>query len=93
MAKSLRQRLYTIIFGTDTPAGKAFDVILLIAILLSVIAVMLESVPSLQEQFGQVFSITELVLTVAFTLEYITRIYVTEKKKKYIFSFYGILEL
>lgn len=93
MAKSLRQRLFIIIFGTDTKAGKAFDVVLLIAILLSILAVMLESVPSLQEQFGQVFSITELILTIAFTLEYVTRIYVTEKKRKYIFSFYGIIDL
>ncbi|MCE7994699.1 MAG: ion transporter [Roseivirga sp.] len=93
MAKSLRQRLFLIIFGTDTPAGKAFDVGLLIAILLSILAVMLESVPSLQQQYGAIFSITELILTVAFTLEYVTRIYVTERKRKYIFSFYGIIDL
>jgi voltage-gated potassium channel len=93
MAKSLRQRLYVIIFGTDTPAGKAFDVGLLIAILLSVLAVMLESVPSLQSKYGQVFTITELILTVAFTLEYITRIYVVKNKGKYIFSFYGLIDL
>lgn len=93
MAKSLRQRLFVIIFGTDTPAGKAFDVGLLIAILISIIAVMLESVPSLQQRYGAVFSITELILTVAFTLEYVTRIYVTERKRKYIFSFYGLIDL
>ena len=93
MAKSFRQRLYIIIFGTDTPAGKAFDVVLLIAILLSILAVMLESVPSLQQKYGAIFSITELVLTVAFTLEYVTRIYVTDKKRKYIFSFYGLIDL
>lgn len=93
MAKSFRQKLFIIIFGTDTPAGKAFDVGLLIAILLSIVAVMLESVASLQNQFGTVFKITELVLTVAFTLEYVTRIYVTQQKSKYIFSFYGIIDL
>jgi voltage-gated potassium channel len=93
MAKSFRQRLFIIIFGTDTPAGKAFDVGLLIAILLSIVAVMLESVASLQNQFGTVFKITELILTAAFTLEYVTRIYVTQQKSKYIFSFYGIIDL
>lgn len=90
---NLRKRLFIIIFGTDTPAGKAFDVILLIAIILSIVAVMLESVPSLERNYGKVFRIVEWVLTVAFTLEYITRIYVTDRKTKYIFSFYGLIDL
>lgn len=90
---NLRKRLFIIIFGTDTPAGKAFDVGLLIAILISIVAVMLESIPSIEKQFQGVFPIVEWVLTIAFTLEYITRIYVTERKRQYIFSFYGIIDL
>lgn len=90
---SFRKRLYIIIFGTDTPAGKAFDVVLLIAILFSVLAVMLESVPSISKNYGQVFKYSEWFFTVLFSLEYLTRIYVTESKKKYIFSFYGLIDL
>ena len=90
---NLRKRLYIIIFGTDTPAGKAFDIGLLVAILISVLAVMLESVPSLEYSHGKVFRVTEWLLTVTFTLEYITRIYITDKKSRYIFSFYGLIDL
>lgn len=90
---TLRKRLFIVIFGTDTPAGKAFDVVLLIAILISVLAVMLESVPSLNESYGFVFKYAEWTFTVIFSLEYLTRIYVTDAKKRYIFSFYGLIDL
>lgn len=93
MPKSFRKRLFIIIFGTDTPAGKAFDVVLLIAILLSIVVVMLESVKSLERQLGEWFRILEWVLTIAFTLEYITRIYITDHKARYILSFYGLIDL
>ena len=90
---NLRKKLYIIIFGTDTPAGKAFDVGLLIAILISILAVMLESVSTLESRYGEVFRVTEWFLTIAFTLEYITRIYITDNKSRYIFSFYGRIDL
>ncbi len=90
---SLRKRLFIVIFGTDTPAGKAFDVALLIAIIISVLAVMLESVPSLNDNYGLLFKYLEWILTAIFSIEYITRIYVTESRKKYIFSFYGLIDL
>ena len=90
---NIRKRLFIVIFGTDTPAGKAFDVVLLFAIIISIIAVMLESVPSLETRFGNVFRIVEWILTIAFTLEYLTRIYVTDRKAHYIFSFYGLIDL
>ncbi len=90
---SLRKKLYVIIFGTDTPAGKAFDVVLLIAILISVLAVMLESVPSLNESYGAIFKYLEWFLTIIFTIEYLTRVYVTDARHKYIFSFYGLIDL
>lgn len=93
MSSGLRKKLFVIIFGTDTPAGKAFDVGLLFAILLSILAVMLESVPSIENRFGEVFKIVEWVLTIAFTLEYAIRIYVTDRKTKYIFGFYGLIDL
>lgn len=90
---TLRRRLFVIIFGTDTPAGKAFDVGLLIAIVASIIIVMLESVPSIDAIYDDLFKKIEWILTIAFTLEYLTRIYVTDKKLNYIFSFYGIIDL
>lgn len=93
MNSSLKKKLYIIIFEADTKAGKAFDVILLWAILISIIAVMLESVPSLQAKYHNLFVITEWVLTIAFSIEYIIRIIAVEKHRKYVFSFYGIIDL
>jgi len=90
---TLRKKLYVIIFGTDTPAGRGFDVALLFAILLSVLAVMLESVQSISKEYGQIFKYAEWFFTVIFSLEYITRIYVTDTRRKYIFSFYGLIDL
>ena len=87
-----RKNLYIIIFGTHTPAGKNFDVILLIAIVLSIAVVFLESVESLEEKFGPAFRIAEWVFTVIFTIEYLTRIIASKKPMRYIFSFYGIVD-
>jgi voltage-gated potassium channel len=88
-----RKKLYIIIFESDTPAGKAFDIALLWAILLSVLAVILESVISLNEDYGTLFTTIEWVLTIGFSLEFILRLYVSEKPLKYAFSFYGIIDL
>jgi len=90
---NLRRKLNNIIFGTNTPAGKAFDVGLLIVILLSVLTVMLESVPSLQLKYGRLFRSLEWIMTIIFTMEYLIRIWVTDRKGKYIFSFYGLIDL
>ena len=89
---SIRKKLYIIIFGTNTSAGKAFDIGLSIAIVASIIVVMLESVPSIDAKYDDLFKKIEWVLTIAFTLEYLTRIYITDKKRNYIFSFYGIID-
>jgi voltage-gated potassium channel len=88
-----RKRLFTIIYGTHTPAGKGFDVVLLWFILISVLTVMLESVPSLKRQYNEWFFRLEWFFTIAFTIEYLTRIYSHPKPLKYIFSFYGIIDL
>lgn len=89
----VKKRISIIIFGTDTPAGKAFDVALLWAILLSVLAVMLESVKAIDAEYHVQLETIEWVFTVLFTLEYALRIYVTRKPLNYIFSFYGIIDL
>jgi voltage-gated potassium channel len=90
---SWRNKLHEVIFEADTPAGKLFDVILLWAILLSVTAVMLESVKSYNILFGKFFRIVEWVFTIAFTLEYIARTISVKKPLNYTFSFFGIIDL
>ena len=85
--KTLKQNIYEIIFEADTPAGKAFDITLLIAIILSVVIVMLDSVNEMVNKYGSLFSIIEWVLTILFTIEYLLRIYSVNKPSKYIFSF------
>ena len=93
MSKSFRKRLYIIIFEADTFLGKLFDVVLLVAILLSVLAVMLESVNHIKADYGETLYIIEWIFTILFLMEYVARIYVSEKPKNYIFSFYGMVDL
>lgn len=90
---NVRARLYQIVFGTDTPAGKMFDIVLLIAILLSILIVMLESVRELRENFRTYFFVAEWGFTALFTLEYILRIFITRKPSRYVFSFLGMIDL
>ena len=90
---SLKERVWRIIFEADTPAGKLFDIILLYAILASVTAVMLESVEAIDRDFGNYLTITEWAFTILFTIEYISRLYVSEKPIKYALSFLGLIDL
>ena len=93
MLQKLRQRLYIVIFEADTPAGKAFDVVLLLLIVLSVASVMLESVPGYQKQYGVIFQQLEWWLTGIFTLEYILRLVIVKSPAGYARSFYGVVDL
>ena len=88
-----RQRLYTVIFESDTPAGKGFDVALLWAIVLSVAAVLVESVASVRGEHGAALHVLELVFTGLFTVEYVLRVVAVRRPWKYIFSFYGWVDL
>ena len=88
-----QRNLHTIIFEADTPNGKLFDVFLLIFIGLSIIAVNLESVSSIAEQYAKMLFYVEWFLTIIFTLEYILRLYCSPKPMKYVFSLYGIIDL
>jgi len=90
---SFKHRLHEIIYEADTPAGKLFDVILLIAILASILFVMLESVQGFNDKYGEYLNIAEWVITILFSIEYILRIVAIKKPTKYIFSFYGIIDL
>jgi voltage-gated potassium channel len=88
-----RHRLYEIIFEAETPEGRAFDIALLWAIVISVIAVMMESVQHLYARYGTLLRIVEWIFTIIFTLEYIARIIAVRNPKQYIFSFLGIIDL
>lgn len=90
--KQFKENLYEIIFEADTRAGKIFDITLLIVILLSVVLVMLESVPRINQSHGQQLLILEWIITLIFTIEYFVRIIIVRKPWKYIFSFYGIID-
>ena len=89
----LRARLHTIIFESDTRAGRLFDSALLFAILASVLAVMLDSVGSIHREYGSVLRATELVFTILFTVEYGLRLYSVKRPSRYALSFYGIVDL
>lgn len=92
-AEDWRKRLYHVIFEAETPGGKAFDVFLLIAILGSVLAVVLDSVPGLRDRYGFSFDVAEWVFTILFTIEYLIRILTFPRPKAYIFSFFGLVDL
>ncbi len=91
--KKWQAKLHEIIYEADTPAGKLFDVVLLIVILASIVLVMLESVKSIDKDYHDFLNISEWVITILFTIEYILRIISVKKPLKYITSFYGIIDL
>lgn len=88
----IKEQLNIIIFGTDTKAGKRFDVVLLWLIILSVFIVIIESVPEIGGKYAVLFNAIEWVLTILFSIEYLLRIWVTTKTKEYVFSFWGIID-
>ncbi len=88
-----RQELYRIIFEADTAAGKAFDVALLIVIVLSVAAVMAESVPTLREAYGGTLRLLEWIFTAVFSVEYVLRLISAQRAFRYARSFFGIVDL
>jgi voltage-gated potassium channel len=91
--KPWQHQLHEIIFEADTPAGKWFDIVILYLILLSVAAVMLESVVSIREKHGYWLNIIEWIVTIAFSIEYVLRIISVKRPINYITSFYGIIDL
>ena len=88
-----KQRLYKIIFEADTPAGKGFDIAVMIAILLSLLISFVESMPAIAGGYKLALNIMEYVLTLFFTIEYALRLYCSPVPRKYAFSFFGIIDL
>ena len=91
--KQLKHKLYNIIFGTESKAGKLFDLILIYMILISVGAVMLDSVQWQNPAFSEIFFVIEWIFTILFTIEYAVRIYCSPKPVVYMRSPYGIVDL
>ncbi len=89
----LKERLYEIIFEADTREGKTFDILLITVIVISIIAVILDSVPEINASMHDTFMTIEWVITIFFTIEYLLRVFITRKPLNYIFSFYGIIDL
>ncbi|MEZ4605442.1 MAG: ion transporter [Deinococcales bacterium] len=89
----VKARVGHIIFETDTWGARAFDIILLCLILTSVLLVMLESVASLQAQYGALMRSVEWFFTAVFSLEYLLRVWSARKRWRYVFSFFGLIDL
>ncbi|MEM1435704.1 MAG: ion transporter [Pseudomonadota bacterium] len=90
---TLRDRTRIIIFEAETPAGAAFDIALIIAILASVVAIMLDTVDVIHERYGAVLMVTEWVFTVLFTIEYLVRLWCIREPLRYARSFFGLIDL
>jgi voltage-gated potassium channel len=93
LSNDWREKLFVIIFESDTPRGKAFDVVLLWLIVLSVLAVILESVPDIDAGYDRLLYIAEWFFTAIFTIEYLLRVACVRDKWRYIRSPLGLIDL
>ena len=89
----LKQNIFDVVFEANTPYGKLFDIVLLLLIMTSVSLVMLESIPAINARYHTTLITLEWILTILFTLEYALRVYCVKNRWRYIFSFYGIIDL
>ena len=92
-SETTKEKLYSIIFGTETLAGRIFDLILIGLILISVLCVMLDSFSLYHEEYSTLLFSIEWFFTIIFTIEYLTRLYCSPNPKAYASSFYGIVDL
>lgn len=90
--QQLKDKLYDIIFDSDTPAGKRFDIVLMIMIIASIVVMMIES-SGIPRGFKITFMVLEYLFTAFFTFEYLARIYCSPRPRKYVLSFFGIVDL
>lgn len=90
---SFREKLHRVVYLSDSRAGRIFDLVLLWLIMGSILVVILESVVSIRLAHGQIIRSLEWGFTILFTIEYFLRIYSSRKPLKYIFSFYGLIDL
>jgi len=92
-APPLRERIWQVVFGYETRAGRAFDVVLLVAIVASVVCVMIETVRPIREAWGAELVAAEWVFTLLFTAEYVVRLWVARRPLRYARSFFGVVDL
>jgi voltage-gated potassium channel len=88
-----KRRLYVIIFESDTPAGKAFDVLLLVSIVLSIVVVSLDSISEIRAAYGPWLVAAEWTFTILFSIEYVLRLLCTRRPLAYARSFFGVVDL
>lgn len=91
--KPLKKKLYDIIFESETPAGKAFDVTLIACIVLSIVLVVIESFEGVSGKFSLTLQVLEYLFTFFFTTEYLLRLYCSPNPRHYALSFFGIIDL
>jgi voltage-gated potassium channel len=89
----LQKAFYDVIFGTETPAGKWFDIALIVLIVASVAVIMLDSVDTLDAENNQLYTLLEWTFTLLFTVEYFVRIWCTTNRRGYVLSIYGVVDL
>lgn len=90
---TLKRKIHEVIFEGDTPSGKRFDIALIICIMLSVLVVMVDSISYYHTTYPNILYRLEWMFTILFTGEYILRVYSIGRPRKYVFSFYGIIDL
>ena len=90
---SWKFRLHEVIFEADTAGGRLFDVLLIWSIILSVTAVMLDSISAIRLQYGALLYLVEWIFTIVFTVEYAMRLYCIGRPLKYATSFFGVVDL
>lgn len=91
--KHLKKKLYDIIFESETPAGKAFDVTFIACIVLSIVLVVIESFEGVSGKFSLTLQVLEYLFTFFFTAEYLLRLYCSPNPRHYALSFFGIIDL
>jgi len=89
----LRRRMFDVIFEADTPAGRRFDIALVFAILLSILAVVLDSVPGLHQAYGDTLNVVEWGFTILFSIEYLARLFCVQRPWRYAGGFFGVIDL
>jgi voltage-gated potassium channel len=89
----LRRRIFVVIFQSRTPGGKLFDVLLILSIVASVTAIMLDSVAAIDARYGTFLKRIEWIFTILFTIEYLARLWCVRSARTYATSFYGLVDL
>jgi voltage-gated potassium channel len=90
---TIRERLHSLIYEHDTPAERAFDVVFIVAIILSVLVVMLDSIEGISRRYASALQAAEWGFTILFTVEYVLRVYAANHRAKYARSFFGVVDL